>query len=191
MKITGHEDLRVQRTIKNIQTAFKQLICEKRFEQITVKELSERAQINKKTFYRYYQTLSDLLAEIQVQYSSGYLSITKGLRYPRDLAKSIQTFFEYSTSQDRAYELITVSASQSYMNIRQSMIDDVMNQTWGSDPEFKLLSKWQQQMVISFVQQTGLNVYCQWVLDGKPVPISAAIDTAIDLVHGGVNQFLK
>ncbi len=69
MKITGYEDLRVQRTIKSIYDAFSELILERDYEKITVTELAKRAMINKKTFYRYYPTLDDLLAELQARYS--------------------------------------------------------------------------------------------------------------------------
>ena len=48
MKITGYEDLCVQRTINNIYQAFEDLICEKDYSKITVTELARRAQINKK-----------------------------------------------------------------------------------------------------------------------------------------------
>lgn len=50
MELNGYEDLRVKRTISNIYKAFEQLICEKEYQKITVKELAELAQINKKTF---------------------------------------------------------------------------------------------------------------------------------------------
>ncbi|GEO46190.1 TetR/AcrR family transcriptional regulator [Companilactobacillus kimchii] len=53
MKLTGYEDLRVQRTISNIYKVFEKLICEKEYQKITVKELAELAQVNKETFYRY------------------------------------------------------------------------------------------------------------------------------------------
>ena len=53
MILTGNEDLRVVKTIAAIKRAFDELICEQDFERITVKELCERAQINKKTFYHY------------------------------------------------------------------------------------------------------------------------------------------
>ncbi|MDO4846012.1 MAG: helix-turn-helix domain-containing protein, partial [Oscillospiraceae bacterium] len=61
MILTGNEDLRVVKTIAAIKRAFDELICEKDFERITVKELCERAQINKKTFYHYYSSLDELL----------------------------------------------------------------------------------------------------------------------------------
>ena len=63
MILKGHEDLRVVKTIEGIKAAFEDLICEKEYERITVKELCDRARINKKTFYHYYETLDALLAE--------------------------------------------------------------------------------------------------------------------------------
>ena len=51
MILTGNEDLRVQKTIESVKSAFDELVLEKDYEKITVKELCERARINKKTFY--------------------------------------------------------------------------------------------------------------------------------------------
>ncbi len=40
MLLTGKEDLRVRKTMTAIKSAFEGLVCEKNYEQITVKELS-------------------------------------------------------------------------------------------------------------------------------------------------------
>lgn len=48
MILTGQEDLRVVKTIEGIKSAFEELISQKDFEKITVKELSAKARINKK-----------------------------------------------------------------------------------------------------------------------------------------------
>ena len=77
MILTGKEDLRVVKTIEAIKQTFDELICEKDFEKITVKELCDRARINKKTFYHYYPTLDDLLAELQLEISSSYIDMIK------------------------------------------------------------------------------------------------------------------
>ena len=79
MILTGHEDLRVVKTIEGIKTAFEELICEKDYETITVKELCDRSRINKKTFYHYYETLDALLAELQLELSAGYIEIVKDI----------------------------------------------------------------------------------------------------------------
>lgn len=188
MKITGYEDLRVQRTINNIYEAFESLICEKPYNKITVTELSRRAQINKKTFYRYYETLDDLLAELQARYEQGYLEETKDFRYPRDLEKSVETFFTYSAKQGKAYDRITLSSN--YSGIRQEMIDQVMNRTWGESAEFNRLNKWQQKVLFDFVVSTGLNIYQQWVLNDKEQELAEVINEAQRLMRGGVDQYL-
>lgn len=101
MKITGYEDLRVQRTINSIYQAFEELVCEKDYAKITVTELAKRAQINKKTFYRYYETLDDLLAELQARYAEGYLKEIEDYRYPQDLEKSVAAFLNIQLSRER------------------------------------------------------------------------------------------
>lgn len=189
MKLTGYEDLRVQRTINNIYQAFEELICEKDYPKITVTELARRAQINKKTFYRYYETLDDLLAELQARYSQEYLKEVKGFQYPRDLEKSVEVFFTFSAKQGEAYDRITSSAG--YSGIRQQMINKVMNDTWANFADYNRLDDWEKSVLLNFVEQTGLTIYQQWVQNGRKEPLEKVIKEAQALMRGGVDNYLK
>ena len=60
-------DIRVKKTKRAIQKTFIDLLREKPIEKITVKEIAERAEINKTTFYSHYETLDALTAEIERQ----------------------------------------------------------------------------------------------------------------------------
>ena len=60
-------DIRVKKTKRAIQKAFIALLREKPIEKITVKEIAERAEINKTTFYSHYETLDALTAEMERQ----------------------------------------------------------------------------------------------------------------------------
>lgn len=53
-------DLRVRRTNKMIIEAFIQLVEEKGYDQITVQDISQRAMINRATFYAHYKDKQDL-----------------------------------------------------------------------------------------------------------------------------------
>lgn len=53
-------DLRVKKTTNSIINAFLQLRAKKPLERITVKELSDLAEINKATFYLHYKDIYDL-----------------------------------------------------------------------------------------------------------------------------------
>lgn len=58
-------DLRTQKTLRSIQNAFLRLRASKSIERITVKELSELAEISKATFYLHYKDIYDLSEQLQ------------------------------------------------------------------------------------------------------------------------------
>ncbi len=60
----GHEDLRITRTKQLIKTAFLDLIDEHGFEAVTVKAITERAGINRGTFYSHYVDKFDLMEKL-------------------------------------------------------------------------------------------------------------------------------
>jgi AcrR family transcriptional regulator len=57
------EDLRVMRTRKLIQKALIELAAEKGFASVTVRDITERAMVNRSTFYRHYLDKYDLLGK--------------------------------------------------------------------------------------------------------------------------------
>lgn len=59
------ENRRVKYSKKLIQDSLLQLLQEKPLEKITVKELCERADVNRGTFYRYYEDIFDLFETIE------------------------------------------------------------------------------------------------------------------------------
>ena len=58
-------DLRYIKTERAIRRAFHELLQEKDMKRITVRELVERAEINKTTFYCHYETLPDLIDTLE------------------------------------------------------------------------------------------------------------------------------
>ena len=187
MRLTGTEDLRVQKTIGAIRTAFEQMICEMDYHEMTVKELCDRAKINKKTFYHYYPTMDDLLAEMQAEMSSEYIEMIQHYRLPEELDKVNEAFFRYSVSKGEVYEKITCAAS--YTSIRNIMIDRVNAATWHQSAWFNNIPEWQQHMLLVFTQSTVVNLYQQWVADGKKIPVEEVIQLCNRLICEGVDGF--
>ncbi len=60
-KSDENEDLRVRRTRKMLQEALIELTVEKGFSVITVRDITEKAMVNRSTFYRHYLDKYDLL----------------------------------------------------------------------------------------------------------------------------------
>ncbi|MGM9971500.1 MAG: TetR/AcrR family transcriptional regulator [Anaeroplasmataceae bacterium] len=69
-------DRRVLKTKENIKTAVINLILEKNFQEITVKKVSEYANIGRKTFYLHYGCVLDVINEIENEI---YSSLNKAL----------------------------------------------------------------------------------------------------------------
>jgi AcrR family transcriptional regulator len=63
-KVTKNlKDLRVRRTHALLQKAFIELTIEKGFTEVTVRDITERAMVNRATFYHHYQDKYDLLGQ--------------------------------------------------------------------------------------------------------------------------------
>lgn len=75
--ISNPTDRRVQRTQKNIRNALISLLSEKELSQVTVKELSDKADINRKTFYSYYSGIDDILDKIEDEIVEKLLAIIR------------------------------------------------------------------------------------------------------------------
>ncbi len=63
------EDLRVRRTRKLLQKALLEVASEKGFSHVTVRDITERAMVNRATFYRHYQDKYDLLTHYMEELS--------------------------------------------------------------------------------------------------------------------------
>ncbi|HZR44907.1 MAG TPA: TetR/AcrR family transcriptional regulator [Ktedonobacteraceae bacterium] len=62
-KLDGVEDLRIRRTRKLLQQALIEGTVEKGFAALTVRDITERAMVNRSTFYRHYLDKYDLLEQ--------------------------------------------------------------------------------------------------------------------------------
>lgn len=82
MDTKKREDLRVRKTKQAIRNAFKEMICEMDLNEITIKELTLRAQINRKTFYLHYQCLDDVMTELEDRtYCKHTIRLTTQIKY--------------------------------------------------------------------------------------------------------------
>ena len=76
-------DRRVIKTKKAIYRAFAQLLLEKDINDITIKDVADRADINRKTFYNYYGGIYDLTGEIEnkILEKAGFVNVNNYVNY--------------------------------------------------------------------------------------------------------------
>lgn len=69
------KDRRIKKTQKSIHDAIISLLQEKDISEITIKELAERANINRKTFYMHYSSIEDIFDKIENEITEKLLRV--------------------------------------------------------------------------------------------------------------------
>lgn len=181
MDNTVKHDLRVEKTLEIIRSTFEAMLLEMPYSKITVKALCERARINKKTFYHYYPKLSNLLEELERSYVDPFTARTQGLRYPDDAQKITREFLMYSSEQGKLYDAIFVS--NAHAAIRMRVINGMEKDRYlhSLPPEGWTTEEWNIYMIS--VTSMQLQIYRQWVQDGRTVPIERLVQIASYLIR--------
>lgn len=183
----NYEDIRIKKTIRNIHKSFIELFKGKDYEKITVKELIEKAEISKKTFYRYYSSIDNLFLEIQDKITDEYIKKFSLLAFPKDLKNIINTFIDFSEIYGNAHDKIIIDSKNDY--VLQKMINNIIKKTWEKSEFFKEKESYLRNIILSFVFSSILGSYKQWINDGKKIPLQNFIDTIESLVYNGIKNF--
>ena len=175
------DDPRVGRTIAAIHAEFERMLCEMEYRQITVKALCERARVNKKTFYRYYETMDFLLAEFQEDMMAGYLATVEDLSIPEDMEAITRAFFAFAAEKGEVFERITCAVPYAEMQVR--LTEGVMARHDRDVPDPA------RSALMAFVRESTLAVYRQWIADGKRLSAAEVADLAVALVCHGTEGY--
>ena len=180
MRTAPAKDLRVTKTLEAIDSSFRAMMLEGGYGSITVKSLCERARINKKTFYRYYETLDDLMAEVMASYAAAWRSRTSHLRMPVDLAEITREFFRFNAEQDELFEAITCDPRWDVA--QRQLQDDASGEHAEWVPDGWTTERW--HVFYAYQSAAVLAMYRAWVADGKAIPVEEMADLAVSLVCG-------
>ena len=182
-------DLRIEKTRNLIIETFKTLLCEKDYEDITIKELTEKAKINKSTFYRHYSSLDKLMDTLQDEIVYEFMKRIADYKVPEQLEEINKEFFLFSEENDKIYEKMIFNKNYEYL--KQKTINNFMNKVWKSSEFFKKLSAGKKNIFLTYIQTTGLEIYKQWVLDNKKIPLEEIIELSNRIICDGVQVFLE
>lgn len=177
------KDLRYQKTEALIQKHFREMLAEMDFQQITIQELSTRAQINRKTFYLHYTSIDDLLHKIQADMLKRFLEPVKDIKFPSDLEKVVRNCYEFSESSDALDEKIL--NSKGHYPIAEPLIEPdhlpCFDEGYDKYPPDK------QRYLFVYVNSCLTGIYRQWVEGGRKEPMEDMIQLTIRLISCGLS----
>lgn len=174
-------DLRVIKSKQNIKNAFLQLMKEKGYQAITVKDIAQKAMINRKTFYCHYDTKEALYNEIANEITE-IIKPDEILSNIKKSSKKVQRDLirHFLSEIKKKKEICTVffddNTNPNFNNIiRQKLSDallsetEIMKRTEGTEFTFKFLTD---------AYFSIFKLVTRWWLDSK----SDNPDDAIDLL---------
>lgn len=182
-------DLRVVKTRAAIKGAIKQMICEMPLSEITVKELTERAMIHRKTFYLHYESIEDLFEDLGNDVVQAYLARIEQLPPDAPYSEINAEFFKFMSEQEPYVEKIYCSPE--YGDVLTRMLIDIIQHHKVKDSPYKNFPWEEQEIVNTYLVLGSVNIYRTWVRDGKLIPVDRLMELASKLMTQGIESVVK
>lgn len=179
-------DLRVQKTREAIKNTFKEMVCEMDAPKITVKELTERARIHRKTFYLHYTSIEALFEDMLQEAGNKYFAEIDQVPLPMPMTEVNRVFFTYLSKQDAFTERLI--CTESYRDFSNKLFKTALKHNRTRYNPYAHLSEAEQNIVNTFTAESSLDMYRQWVVDGKKVPLDRLIELTGMLLSSGTKS---
>ncbi len=149
-------DLRTERTKKSITNAFLELRTEKTLEKITVKELAEKAFINKATFYLHYKDIYDLSEQLENELIDRMLS---KLLNPEDMVihpkKASENLAEAFISQNQLIDILFSGNREAVFITKVEM--GIKSRIYAIYPEYE--TDLEKDIMLTYLIQGGVRAF--------------------------------
>jgi AcrR family transcriptional regulator len=172
-------DRRVLKTQGAIKKAFLELMSEKKFDNITIQDISDRANVNRSTVYLHYLDKYDLLDKM-IEEHINELKETSEWACQEEWVDAIQIFFEYFENNYLFFSTM-LSSKEATPSFRSKFLEYVIE---GYKDEFhKTNGKNEglsEDVIVKFAANAYVGVLESWLKDGMPsTPQSIAKELGI------------
>lgn len=192
MENTAHKpDRRVARTKKTIKNAFAELMSEKEISEITVKDIAETADVNRKTFYNYYNSVYDIVNEIENELVLAFDNVLSNIDFKQEM-KNPYGIFEKLTgviNQDFDFysRLMKMNHNANLMQKLYVALKDRMKASFLSQTD---IEEPRLDIVVNYMISGMLSVYQSWFNSDRAESIEELSKTVSIMTFSGINGFL-
>ena len=185
-------DRRVRKTKKAIRNALASLMMEKEINEITIREIADLADVNRKTFYNYYSGVYSVVDEIENEIVGSFRQALGQVDFRRDMNNPYSIFEKLTDiiNQDLDFYGHLLSAKENTMLIskvgsllkemtRTAMIDQLSVDAQTAD------------IVLDYSLSGMLAVYQSWFNSGREQSIEEVSKVISILCFSGFNHLLE
>lgn len=193
MKNIEKTDRRVERTRSSIIKAFKEMIIEKDFKQITIKELAERANINRKTFYLHYESMEEILFDLTIELSDQIFEMLVEKGYFSSEGYDIQILVDILDEIINSnYELTKKLVSANSYRFFSRNIKDIIKESFIRKIKNKTnLTPYTMNIVGDYIGSGLAKVLKDWFEDPGDLSSSEIALLISTLIYGGMRSIME
>ena len=179
------KDLRVRRTLTAVRKAFNDLVLTRNYNEISITDLTEKAGINRKTFYLHYSSLDDLVAEVEEEMSKEILDNIGEYARKLDLEGCNTYFYKYLESCSKVEKKLM--CDEHYAFFYNEVVDTVLK----SDEFSKFFSMTKYPSIVRSYTKAITAIYKDWLLAGRDTDFSVLTETASKLLGSGYSGIVN
>jgi len=186
-------DLRVVRSKKMIKEAFLGLIAEKGYKNVTIKDIADRAMVNRKTFYNHYESIDALLKEVLNETASMIL-INPAQFYQlaehngsySHLCDKIRTFLVNLNNNKKTLNILFNDISGFELNRQiETGIQSYVMQRLAENFNDRSSNKYPLQLLACLITSVFM-VLIRWWLTQQDYPEQDAAELLVDIITNGL-----
>lgn len=164
------EDRRVKRTKKALRECLFSLLEHKPLKEISVKELTEAADVNRSTFYFYYKDINDMMMQIQNEiytvFEAEVIAPTSAFNTVEDFMAYILRFLLFCRENEKICKFVIGNDPDNNLTriIRASLLEHIPDTK-------KAFALDDPKCYLTCIALTGIwETVIQWMYDGMLVP---------------------
>jgi len=187
MSFDGKEDRRVRRTKKVLREALAELLMEKNIQNITVRELTDKADVNRSTFYANFKDIFDLYSQVEdvvIQEINEILSTEHNL----DAKIFFNTLLRYIFDNKQISRLVLTDGANGVFIRRISILfKDLCVECWIKEYNLKC-SENELEPYAQFFLSGSIGVIREWVSSNYEYPLDNVMALLSDIDYGFGNH---
>lgn len=184
------QDRRIKRTKMLLQNALVDLMLEKAVGKISVKELTQKADVNRSTFYLHYLDIYDMLEQMENEFVETIQGFFHDFFTPLPTSMPLMLFVNISEwlEQDKEYyvKLLRGSASGYIFEELESRIRDefltLLYLIFLDEESLDLRTR------VNFTVSGTVGVLRMWVMEGGNISLVELSETIDDILNNGMIQ---
>lgn len=188
---TKSKDLRIQKTKKSIRNAFYQMVIEKKYADISVTELSKRAEIGRKTFYLHYDSIESVFNEMRDELGYELSNLLNNKVYRNNRFDIKELFLSLNKTLENHLDffkrIVRANSYAFFLNDFVDLFKNIMReQLRKSDINHPL-----ENMYIEFFCTGLLSVYIKWLKDEMPITLESLTEFTEEALNNGISNLIN